>query len=361
MSLSAHFKKNLGEFRLTVDLDVEDERIGLLGMSGSGKSMTLHCIAGILTPDEGRIVLNGNTLFDSAAGVNLPTQQRRIGLMFQNYALFPHLTVAQNITLGLSDRREANRRELLDRYLGLLRIEELRDRYPWQLSGGQQQRVALARMLARDPEILMLDEPFSALDSHLRDQLEPEFLTILKEYQGTVLYVSHSIREIWRFCQHTTLVHQGTLVEIGPTQAMFRHPAWVETARLTGHKNISPIQVLDSRTLEAPAWGIRLTTARDIPSGACHVSLPEQALQLLEAPVEVNCFPVRLTEKEPDPFTGSIQVAAGDAPGCSPLFLRLPLTPAQMHRFRAPDRPLYVHIAPEHILLLKEINSQGEP
>ena len=198
MSLFAEIYKQLGSFTLDIKLEAENEVLGLLGASGCGKSMTLRCIAGIVKPDHGRIVLNGRVLFDSEERINLSPQQRGVGLMFQSYALFPNMTVAQNIAAGVKDK--AKQPELVRKFCSLLQLDGMENRLPHQLSGGQQQRVALARMMASEPGLLMLDEPFSALDGQLRHTIEPEFAAALDAFEGAVLYVSHSISEIYRYC-----------------------------------------------------------------------------------------------------------------------------------------------------------------
>ena len=170
MSLVVDIRKSLGDFRLDVSFTAEDGVMGILGPSGCGKSMTLRCIAGVEKPDEGRIELDGVTLFDSARGINLRPQRRRVGYLFQNYALFPNMTVRQNILCGLRHEKDrAKREQLMSEYIELMQLGGLEGHYPSQLSGGQQQRVALVRILVNRPRLLMLDEPFSALDSHLRE------------------------------------------------------------------------------------------------------------------------------------------------------------------------------------------------
>lgn len=161
MSLEVRIRRTLRDFSLETAFTTSDGVLGILGASGCGKSMTLRCIAGVETPDEGRIVLNGRVLFDSAAGVNLPPRQRRVGYLFQSYALFPHMTVEENIACALGWEKDRKKRAgTIASLVGRFRLEGLEKRYPGQLSGGQQQRVALARILAYEPEALLLDEPF---------------------------------------------------------------------------------------------------------------------------------------------------------------------------------------------------------
>ena len=189
MSLYVDIEKDLSSFKLKVEIKQEKGTLGFLGESGSGKSMTLKCIAGLEKPTRGKIVLNDRVLFDSEKKINLSTQDRKVGFLFQNYALFPHMTVSQNIELGLLKLSKSEKKEIVARYLDILKLNGFEGRYPWQLSGGQQQRVALARALATSPDILLLDEPFSALDHHLRSNMEKELMNMLKDYKGDILFV----------------------------------------------------------------------------------------------------------------------------------------------------------------------------
>ena len=180
MSLEVNIEKKLNGFTLRSEFTAGDTATALLGASGCGKSMTLRCIAGIVKPDMGRIVLDGRVLFDSEQHIDLPPQQRGVGLLFQNYALFPNMTVEQNILCGLkAEKDKAARKARCEEMLRAMRLEELASRRPAELSGGQQQRTALARILVGKPKILMLDEPFSALDSYLREEVEGEVGALL--------------------------------------------------------------------------------------------------------------------------------------------------------------------------------------
>ena len=198
MSISVDIEKKLGSFHLRVAFEAENETMALLGASGCGKSMTLRCIAGIVRPDRGRIVLNGRTLFDSEQHIDLPPQQRGVGYLFQQYALFPHMTVEKNVCAGTREGTRAERKAAAQRILRTLGLEELAQRLPANLSGGQQQRVALARILVGKPEILLLDEPFSALDEHIKWKIELELADTLRSFPGGVLFVSHSRDEIFQ-------------------------------------------------------------------------------------------------------------------------------------------------------------------
>ncbi len=177
MALEVAIKKYYPDFSLDVNFYTEKGILGVLGASGCGKSMTLKCIAGIETPDEGKIILNARVLFDSEKKINLSPQKRNIGYLFQNYALFPHMNVEENIAVGIKIKEEKN--EIIAKYLKIFHLENLKKAYPKNLSGGQQQRVALARIFASQPDILMLDEPFSALDDFLKWQVELELAKVL--------------------------------------------------------------------------------------------------------------------------------------------------------------------------------------
>ena len=263
MSMEVRIKKKLGSFELNFALHSDCRRIGILGASGCGKSMTLKCIAGIETPDQGRIVVDGQTLFDRR--VNIKPQKRRIGYLFQNYALFPTMTVGANIAAGLKGTKD-EKRQIVDQMIAKFRLEGLRDRLPGELSGGQQQRVALARIMAYEPEMILLDEPFSALDEFLKDQLQQELLKLLADYSGTVILVTHSRDEIYRFCEELVVMDAGKAICHGKTKELFKDPKWKEAARLTGCKNIAAAHRIDDHHAHIPEWGITLTLQREIPN-----------------------------------------------------------------------------------------------
>lgn len=178
--LEVKIYKKLAEFDLDASFQVNDNILGLMGASGSGKSMTLKCIAGIETPDQGRIVLNGRVLFDSEKKINVPIQKRNVGYMFQSYALFPNMNVYENISVGLRARKVKDVDIVVQKVMQQFRVFELASRYPKQLSGGQRQRVALARLMAYEPDVLLLDEPFSALDEDLKKDLLQELKSELQ-------------------------------------------------------------------------------------------------------------------------------------------------------------------------------------
>ena len=220
MSLEVHIEKKLNGFTLRSDLTAGNTATAILGASGCGKSMTLRCIAGIVKPDKGRILLDGRVLFDSEQHIDLPPQQRGVGLLFQNYALFPNMTVEQNILCGLNAEKDrAARKARCAEMLRAMRLEELAGRRPAELSGGQQQRTALARILVGRPRLLMLDEPFSALDSYLREEVEGEVGSLLAGFEGTALLVTHNRDEAYRLCRDMIVMDSGRGVRPRPPWA----------------------------------------------------------------------------------------------------------------------------------------------
>lgn len=255
MSLKVNIKKKFGSFCLDVAFETERGVFAILGASGCGKSMTLKCIAGIETPDEGRIELNGRILFDSAKKINLTPQKRRVGYMFQDYALFPNMTVEQNIKAGMGKYPDE---EKVKSYIRRFRLEGLEKHYPTQLSGGQKQRVAMARMIASEPDILLLDEPFSALDSYLKWELEQEMRDMLAEVEKPVLFVSHNRDEVYRLCNMVSCIDHGKMEVIEETKEFFHNPKTKTAAVLSGCKNISTVEIVDNSHIKAVDWGINL-------------------------------------------------------------------------------------------------------
>ncbi len=264
MSILIDIEKKLGDFFLKVKFEAGDETLALLGASGCGKSLTLRCIAGIEKPDRGKIIVNGVTLFDSDKRIHLVPQKRRTGLLFQNYALFPNMTVEQNICAGA--KRAGNKKQQKEAACQIMERFELTNlahHYPHQLSGGQKQRTALARLLVSKPDILMLDEPFSALDSHLRLKLEQDVREVIKQYGKTVLLVSHDRDEVFRLSDRVALMHQGRIPAIGEKREVFNKPMTIEGAILTGCRNVSEVKQRDSQMIFAEEWGLFISIQED--------------------------------------------------------------------------------------------------
>ncbi len=260
VSIVVDIEKKLGSFHLKLAFEAGNEVLGLLGASGCGKSVTLCCIAGILTPDRGRIVLDGVTLFDSERKINLPPQKRGVGLLFQNYALFPNMTVLENLRAGC--RRNWNKAESerkLREIMELFELTPLQKHLPAQLSGGQQQRTALARILLSEPNILLLDEPFSALDAHLRFRLEQELAQVVRRFGKTVLLVSHDRDQVYRLSHQVLVMHNGEKEVCGSREEVYRNPRTYHAALLTGCENIAACQMISASQMYVPQWGLTLT------------------------------------------------------------------------------------------------------
>ena len=322
MGFLVDIHKKLGDFQLDITFSSNARRIGILGPSGCGKSMTLKSIAGIEQPDRGRIVIGtsddksaNHLFFDSAKKVNLKPQKRNVGYMFQNYALFPTMTVEQNIAAGLrgaggrrGDRdggrggKSAGRRDRVREMIERFHLQGLENHLPGELSGGQQQRVALARIMAYQPDLILLDEPFSALDQHLKERLQHELMTMLEDYEGQVIMVSHSRDELYRFAEELVILEQGSVLARGKTQELFDDPGTAAVAKMTGCKNISAAQRLDAHTLQLLDWDARLHLQREIPEGTCAIGYRAHFFEPVWGERRENCIPFALSGMDELPF-----------------------------------------------------------
>ena len=257
MSLEFNVKKDFGGFVLDLELYAENEVLALLGASGCGKSMTLKCISGIVTPDEGYIKVNDKVLFDSEKNINLPPQERHVGMLFQNYALFPSMTVEQNLMTGMTLRKNLSveeKKKIIADTIDKFYLKGLEKHKPSQLSGGQQQRVALARIMVSKPEILMLDEPFSALDSFLRWELERELMTVLEDFEGTSIIVSHNRDEVYRISDNIAVISDGHKDCYGSKKELFQNPPTYQSALLTGYRYFTRAEYIDPEHIRAVDW-----------------------------------------------------------------------------------------------------------
>lgn len=278
MPVSADVEKRFGRaFHLRVDFSFDHGCLAILGASGSGKSMLLRCIAGVETPSRGRIAVDDRVLYDSAARVDVRPQERRVGIMFQHYALFPNMTVAKNIGIGVRDDAVAKAR-IVDGFLERFHLEGMGGRYPGQLSGGQQQRVALARMLAAEPEVLLLDEPFSALDAHLREQVRLDMLDVIRDSPYAVM-VTHNAFDAYTMSKNLLVLDNGRIVGKGITKELFRDPGHVRVAEIIGCGNMSRLEKLGPHSVRAVDWGLTLISDRAVPDNARFVGIREQDLE----------------------------------------------------------------------------------
>lgn len=352
MALTAKFTKRLGKFQLQVDLAAEsDAPLALLGTSGCGKSVTLKCIAGILRPDSGEIVLDGQILFNREKRIDLPPQKRHIGYLFQQYALFPNMTVAQNIAAGAHVLDKKERAERIQKLASLFRLEGLENHRPSQLSGGQQQRTALARMMAAEPRAILLDEPFAALDSYLRWQLEMELQDVIARFGGSVLWVSHDRGEIYRSCVQVCVLENGRSAPVTNVKNLMANPGTVSAARLSGCKNYISVQPGPGPGLVTiPAWGLTLRT--NVPWREGVTTLGIRANHVCPAKMTTEnaffCETVRVTE---DVFTMLVMLRPMGAAQDSAL-LRMELGKEAWEA--VPDKKqLAVAVPPDHLLLLE--------
>ncbi len=351
--LSVTLTHHLPGFTLDVAFSSDRHPLGLLGASGAGKSLILRCLAGLETPHSGRIVMNGRVLFDSALGINLPSRDRRVGYLFQHYALFPHLTVAQNIAYGLRGKSKAAIARQVAKQLQQVQLVGFGDRYPHQLSGGQQQRVALARALAPNPEILLLDEPFSALDAHLRSELEKQLLKTLSSYRGLTLFVSHNLEEAYRVCQRLLVLSGGSVVAEGPKQAIFDHPGTLAVAQLTGCKNVSALRRQGDYTLAALNWRCTLQTLEPVLPTHTHVGIRAHRLTFLEQPTQPNTFPGWITWTSETPHRISLYLKLGSPPSdLDDYHLQAEVFKDRWAELKERPFPWFVHLDPAQLLLL---------
>lgn len=322
--LIVDIQKQLRGFLLETSFTTTEDTLGLLGASGAGKSMLLRCIAGLETPSRGQIVLNGRVLFDSKKGINLPSRDRRIGFVFQNYALFPHLTVSQNIAFGLQKLPKPELNKRVKEQIIAMQLQGLENRYPQQLSGGQQQRVALARALAIRPQALLLDEPFSALDTHLRSQLEKQLIQTLASYQGATLFVTHNLEEAYRICQNLLVLLEGKTAAYGSKENIFERPHTLRVAQLTGCKNFSRARTVSPHLVEAVDWGCILHVIEPIHSVAYvgihahHFTFPQKSGGVEEQETQhqksENTFPCWLVQTSETPHRMTLYLSLHHPP-----------------------------------------------
>ncbi|MBD1830313.1 molybdate ABC transporter permease subunit [Microcoleus vaginatus GB1-A2] len=346
--------KPLSGFALDVGFDISQEVLGILGASGSGKSMTLRCIAGLETPSSGKIAVNGKVLFDSAQGINVPSKDRRIGFLFQNYALFPHLTVAQNIAFGLQHLSESEQKLRVKEQLISVQMLGLENRYPHELSGGQQQRVALARAIAPSPELLLLDEPFSALDTHLRSQLERELMQTLANYRGITLFVSHNLEEVYRVCKNLLVLAEGKPIAFDTKENIFDRPRNFTVAQLTGCKNFSAAKPIAETLVEAIDWGCTLTVVEPIPKSLVSVGIRAHQLSFVSGCDRENTFACWIASTVETPHRVTLYLKLHSPPNHSQDYhLQVEVFKEKWRAIKDNPFPWYVHIEPIRLILME--------
>ncbi|MDO5562615.1 MAG: ATP-binding cassette domain-containing protein [Synergistaceae bacterium] len=351
MTIYAKIKKNIGSFSLNAEFEAGDTALALLGSSGCGKTMTLKCIAGLEKPDEGRVVIDGTTVFDSEKKINLPPQRRETGLLFQNYALFANMTVAENILCVLKRKDKAHAEKKLRDIMESFYINGLEEHYPSQLSGGQQQRVALARMLAAEPKLIMLDEPLSALDSYLRWQIEGELAQLFKKFKGTVLYVSHNRDEVSRLCPEICVIHRGRSEKPMRAADFFKSPGSLASSRLSGCKNHSRAKKIDEHRLFAADWNCELECSQYIPENVSCAGIRAHFIKP-SAGGGANMIRCGVSDIREDIFTASVTLLPEGADASNDnAYVRMELTKEEFDLVKG-QTEITVSAAPQHVMPL---------
>ncbi|MDX9870973.1 MAG: sulfate/molybdate ABC transporter ATP-binding protein [Clostridia bacterium] len=343
--------KKLPGFKLEIQLSSGQESIAILGASGSGKSMLLNSIAGLVRPDRGKVIINGKTLFDSEKKINLAPKDRKVGFLFQNYALFPHMTIAENITFALGALSAAEKNNRAAELLARFRLQGMEKRYPSQISGGQQQRVALARAFALEPEVLLLDEPFSALDNHLRNYMIKEMLESLKEFKGMTLFVTHNIEEAYRLSDRIAVLSAGSMEAFGAKDELFRKPPSLEAARITGCKNLAAAARVAEQTLEIEQWGrARLRLVETVAAETGFVGIRANHIRLKDETVRAqdNCFPAWIADESEAPFRTTLYLKIGSLPQrLDDFHLQWEISREQREKLKELPQPLQIYLDPE--------------
>lgn len=323
MSLYIDIEKNLKNFNLKVKLNQDNKVLGLLGESGCGKSITLKCIAGLETPDKGTIILNNKVLYDSNKKINLKPQDRNVGFVFQNYALFPHMTVSENIKIGLKNLDKNNQNEICENYINKFNLSEVKNSYPSQLSGGQQQRVAIARALAKNPDILLLDEPFSALDYHLRDTMEESLRNILKDYKGNTIFVTHNITEAYRVCEDIATYDNGRSIGKRSKTELFNNPKTLNEAKLTGFKNISRCRITNNEVVYAIDWDMNIKINRkNINKDVAYIAVREDDINI-SGNINNNRFNMEVITAIENPFDYTLALKKNKYDNNSTIYIKI--------------------------------------
>lgn len=349
MAIEVRIHREFDDFKLDVQFQSESRRIGILGASGCGKSLTLKSIAGIGRPETGKIESAGKVFFDSAKKIWMPPQERNVGYLFQNYALFPTITVEKNIGIALrcgKKEKEKKVRDMIDRFS----LQGLEKKLPGQLSGGQQQRTALARIMIYEPDMILLDEPFSALDSYLKEQTQRECLELLQDYPGTVILVSHSRDEIYRFSEEVLVMDGGKAVIQKTVKELFEHPQKVAAAKLTGCKNIEEIVWKDGKHLYVPGWDMVIPAGMGNVGDAQAIGIRahEFTTERTESDGEL-VFPVYKPEVKEDLFEYHVQFFTSER-AKTPVVWKVS---KKLWDVGEKGVPKWLHLKREHILFLE--------
>jgi molybdate transport system ATP-binding protein len=342
--LNVDIKKTLGNFQLNVQFNVERGIVGILGPSGCGKSLTLQAIAGLLKPDSGTITIGERTLFDHEKKMNIPTRDRKVGYVFQNYALFPHLTVAENIGFGLKKLAKDEKNKKIAKMLQVIQLTGLENRYPTDLSGGQQQRVALARTLVTEPEILLLDEPFSALDQHVKKHLELELLEIIKRsFSGVVLFVTHNIEEAYRLCDYLCLYDSGKTIQLGQKEEVLQRPINKAAAQIVGCENV--FEVEGNSGNKVMVGGLQLQIEQSVVAGSKYLGIHSYDVLFVPKDSHVNTFDYTITSIVDGIDHSIVTVAVNN------LTIKVNVSKSSLPKLSIGD--LRIHFPPGKLILLR--------
>lgn len=338
-------EKKLGKFTLKTKFTSNSNVMGLLGASGSGKSLTLKCIAGIEKPDKGKIILDNRVLFDSEKKINIPPRDRNVGYMFQNYALFPNMTIFENISVGIREKNVDKAKIILEK-LKSLNILHIKDKKITKISGGEAQRVALARILVNKPKIILLDEPFSALDDYLKWQIELEVSDILKKYNIPAILVSHSREEVYRLCDDICVMDNGKSQEVLEKKELFKKPKTFSACLISGCKNFSKIEKISDNKVKAIDFGIELDVEN--VNNSTIIAIRSHFVEFTNE--KDNAFEVKIQKVIEDVFSFIVMVsfkAKEDS------LIRVDIDKEKWENIKGNEK-LYVRLNKENLILLEK-------
>ena len=360
-----HLEKSFGKVEVLKDINIQignGEVLTIIGPSGSGKSTFLRCLNLLEKPTGGELWFNGR-LIDGKTDVKM--LRRDVGMVFQSFNLFPMFSAVENVMYAPVHINKLDKKQAKEEAMELLSRVGMADRanhYPGELSGGQQQRVALARILVYEPDVIMLDEPFSALDYYLKEQLQFQVREVLRGYTGDVLMVSHSRDEVYRFCEKSIILNRGQVAMKGETRAIFQKPENVTAARLTGCKNFSRIQRIGEYEVEALDWGLTFQTEEAVAAEHAYIGI--RAHQFYPAHGSANEFTCEWRDTLCQPFEWDVLLrpvenagAAGDKENAlerEVIWWKVDYKQSDsLNQYQRGDR-VRLGIAPGDIMLLKE-------
>lgn len=346
--LEVDIYKDFGNFILDVEFKTDRQVLGILGASGSGKSLTLKCIAGIIKPDKGKIILNDRILFDSKKNINLKPQERKIGFLFQDYALFPNMTVYENIKTGIRDKSlDVDR--IVNKKLDEMDLQPVRDNKPSEISGGEKQRTALARILVNDARLLLLDEPYSAIDGYLRWKIELEIKDTIEKYKIPTLFVSHDRDEVYRMCDSIVTMKNGVSEDIKETKELFNNPVTLSAAELSGCKNFSNLEKKSDHIYFAKDWGLDL----DINDNkSCDiVGIRSHYIEITDKNTGKNTYPLEIVKEIEELFNYCIMARSSESRQKGQV--RIDIEKDKWNKLKKKEN-LYFRIAEKDLIYLKK-------